>query len=169
MRCFLDRTRKGYRGYAMKHHRSVLVLITVALLAALAVPAAAEAKPGWLLPTATSVSGGQTNTSRAIHCGTSQFGVYTFRNGTKVGGRKGFVDFRVLITQDGVGHKAKFLQFGGKLSKALKAQTRALLNRVTFRYGPGPPPVVQSVEPTGAIQAQRAFNPVPAKCPKKKK
>jgi hypothetical protein len=139
------------------------ILILVAL-AALTVSASAAAAPGWRLPIVTSQQGEQVFTSKARHCGASQFGSYVFRNGVKGPQRSGFVVFRVPITPDGVGHRAVFKRFGGNLSRAQKAQTRQLLNQVTFRYAAGPPARVETVRPDGSVQASRAFNPVPKTC-----
>jgi hypothetical protein len=138
-----------------------LLLVAAALMA---LPSAASAAPGWRLPQVVSQDGNQIFTSTARHCGASQFGVYRFRNGTKVAGRFGFVVFTVRITQNGALHRAQFVRFGGELSRSLRRQTRRLLNRVRFHYVAGPPERVESVYPNGAKQASRPFNPVRASC-----
>jgi hypothetical protein len=139
-----------------------MVALTAVLL--VAVPAAATAAPAWRLPRAQSKVGDRVFTSTAKHCGASKFGKYTFRNGVRTSGRFGFVVFRVAITRNGALHEAQIIRFGGQLSDRQRAQTRRLLNRVSFRYVAGPPALVQTVFPNGSQQASRAFNPVRTRC-----
>jgi hypothetical protein len=143
-------------------NRFALALVLGLTLAAVALtPATASAGKGWKLPKVTGQSNGNPTTSVAIHCGNSKFGTYTFRNGIKLNGRKGKAVFKVKLTANGRGHKAKLgsLRFTGDLPQRLRNRTRDLLESVKFHYVSGPPAVIETRRPNGTVQAQRAFNP----------
>lgn len=144
--------------------RRAAALLVLTAIALTAVPTAASGAPGWRLPLAVSHHGGQKYTSKAVHCGASQFGVYRFKNTIRSPRGSGSVVFRVGITADGALHRAKVLGFRGDPPRGAQSKARRLLARVRFRYAPGQPALVESRWPNGALQATRPFNPVPGAC-----
>jgi hypothetical protein len=147
----------------MKH----VTTLTAGLLFALLAPASAGAAPGWELPQVSSFVRGDPqlpNTSYAHRCGTSQFGVYRFAVGVTVRGRQGSFRFRVRISADGRGHRARNVRVTGHVPRQLRRETRRLLRDVRFRYVAASAPLVETVYPDGTVQASRPFNPTAVRC-----
>jgi hypothetical protein len=137
-------------------------LAAIALLMAL--PAAAQAAPGWKLPKfSTSVSGLSSSTT-AKRCGSSKFGVWRFHQVLTAEGTRADARFRVKITKDGAAHRPTRVAVEGSAPASAKRSIRAGLDAVRFRHVAGSPPKLQSIDADSAPLSSRTFAPKRARC-----